>query len=240
MSLLNYWTDMRHLFSIAILTFISVQVWSQSKSTSTITVLGSYSHLEPPDAYGIKILFEENPNKCDPIVGFLPLEEQIKRFSVEIKGLGIQFSEFVELPKENDWTTKHQVFKFTHKSPETILQASDICRRRAVQVQRIFTVFLEQPLQGQDENALKALKDAQQKAAAIAKKVGKKVGKVLNIDDDTSLSTLSNFGLEDLEDEQEELVVLIDLLNLLDSPNQESHQWSKTSTYTLSVTFELR
>ena len=231
---------MRYLF--VIVTFISLpaQVWSQSKQTSTITVLGSYNHVERPDAYGIKILFEENPNKCDPVIGFLPLEEQISRFSDELKKKGVQFSEFLALPNEIGWATRHQAFKFTHKSPETILQVSDICRSRVIQVQSIFTVFSEQRLEEQDENALKALKDAQQKAAAIAKKVGRKVGKILNIDDDTSLASLSSLGLEDVEDDREEIVALIDLLSLLDSSNQESHQWSRSSAYTLSVTFELR
>lgn len=231
---------MRYLLVIVSLTALTVRVWSQSKSASTITVLGSYNHVEQPEAYGIKILFEENPNKCDPVIGFLPLEEQIRRFSVELKEKGVQFSEFVALPNEFGWTTKHQVFKFTHKSPEIILQVSDICRSRAVQVQSMFTVFSEQQLEDQDENALRALKDAQQKAAAIAKKVGKKVGKVLNIDDDTSLASLSSLGLEDVEDEREEIVALIDLLSLFDSSNQENHQWSRSSAYTLSVTFELR
>ncbi len=230
---------MKYLLFLFAITGCHVDVWSQNRAVSTITVLGRDNYNESPEAYGIKVLFEENPNKCDPVIGFLTLEDQFSRFGDELSKKGIDFRSFTALPDDPNLGTKHKLLKFTHKSPETILQISEVCRIRAVQVQGTFTVFAEEKFEDQDVRSINALNDAQQKAAFLAKRVNKKVGNILNIDDDTSLALFDSFDLGDTEN-AEAFVDLLSLFSSFELLNKESNEWTKSGAYTILVTFELR
>ena len=231
----------RFLFLIFLM-LMQASAWSQNKSASTITVLGKDVYSEAAEAYGIKVHFEENPNKCDPVVGFLSLEDQINRFSEALGKLGIDFSAFTALPDDlsamSDVPTRHKTFRFTHKTPDVILQIADLSRAQVIQVMGMFTIFARHNFEDEDLKAVNALKDARRKATVLAKKAGKKLGNILNIDDDT---TLSSFGDLDSVEDPEILEQNLYLFNTLFSLNQEeSTQFSKERTYSLKVTFELR
>jgi hypothetical protein len=233
---------MRRLLFLIVVTILQVPAWSQNKSASTITVVGKDVYSEVAEAYGIKVYFEENPNKCDPVVGFLSLEDQIGRFSEALGKLGIDFSAFTSMPDDlsarSDVTTRHKTFRFTHKNPEVILQIADLSRAQVVRVLGIFTVFARHSFEDEDLKAVNALKDARRKATVLAKKAGKKLGNILNIDDDTTLSSFGDLDSVDDTDMFEELFYRFSAL--LSLTQEEYTRFSRDGAYSLKVTFELR
>ncbi|MBL7798638.1 MAG: SIMPL domain-containing protein [Saprospiraceae bacterium] len=211
---------------------------------STIQVLGRSDYVEQAEAYGIDLLFEENPNKCDPQRGFISLEEQVKHFSEALQVKGVAWKDFSRLPKRNTETeTRHWRYRFTHIDPSKISLISSVCADQVIQVENTFTIFPEHRYEDEDEQAIRAFQDAERKAKTIARKLGKRISKVVNVDDDTSLRFLL-----DIEEDQdsanaasfEELLEFLVRLEGIAGMERESQSPSRSRSYSLLVTFEMK
>lgn len=209
------------------------------KTVSTITVLGRYKYVEYPEAYGVEFYFEDIPNKCDPVLGSMSLEDRIFRFSDSLQAAGLSSASLLSVPNTALLSNfRAKTFRYVDKSPLQVAKVIELCRLQSVQMKgNMFSIYAAHNLEAEDESAVNAFRDAKAKAAFLAKKSGKKLGSVLVIDDDTSTSL---FG-EDLSSYDENMLELIDLLGSYGSYNNEkAYTPFKRGEYGLLVTFELK
>ncbi len=210
---------------------------------STITILGKESYIEKAEAFGIRILFEENPNRCDPEKGFVPLDQQVLHFKEAAKAKGLDLSNEEELSSDPLIRHPHKKVKYLMPTIESAMALDTLCRLQEILVEELFYKLPKHKYEKEDDKAVSALNDAVRKANFIAEKLGKKVVKVLNIDDDTALASIDNLmGEYDYDEEKgAEILELIQMLSEIDDPfATESKKPERNGAYSLLVTFEMQ
>lgn len=233
-------------FTIAIIPALVCWIGATAQPVSqmvTVQVLGRFDYVEQAEAFGIDLLFEENPNKCDPQRGFISLEEQTRHFSEAIQIKGISWEDFSKMPIKLDLESRHWRYRFSHRDPSKIHLIGEVCRDQLIQVENVFTIFPEHRFENEDEKAIRAFQDAERKAGSIARKFNKRISKVVNIDDDTSLRFLLDY--EEPQNSAsatpyEDIVDILEKFEWLAGWGNESHLTTRRRSYTLMVTFEMK
>ncbi len=211
----------------------------QAESISTLTILGNNKYSDRPIGYGIEILFLEDKTKCDPAVGFRTLEEQEYQFEEYIKDFGWSRKDFKEIKEDLLMGAPNKKLKFTSTDFSEILKLMLLCEQNKFEVSKTFYLFKPHNFENEDVRAIGALEDAIEKAAVISKIVGKKITKILNIDDDTTNASIFK-KQSDFNTEQYEL-----LLEMLQSFGSESRfenervSHKQSGAYRLRVTFQI-
>jgi len=220
--------------SILFFFFFSLSVFGQK---TTLSIMGKADYVVYADAYSLALTFEEDPSKCDPVVGFVSLEDQIKHFteSLNAKNLAMQF-------KEQDGIIASEYpakgYKLSVRKIEDLQEAILLAKEQRVEVQKVFYKYPEHDFVGEDAKAINALKDAQLKAELYASHIGKKVTRILHIDDDTPLETSNPFeiGTEKYERYADVMAQLQGYSGLYKT---ESSSPKREGSYGLWVEFEL-
>lgn len=204
----------------------------------TLRVLGQHSYSDQSEAYVANITIEENPNKCDPIKGFISIEEQQKHLMELIAANG---SKSTLIPIKDFTYSEYRKKSFIIEEPDSEI-FDDIltsCNNLQVKVNKTYYKLPEHDFIEEDQKAILALHDARAKANVISSHIKYKVNKLLNIDDDTSDAS----QLFDLSGYDPEVVKLyMEILGRADSSGMkknESKSSSRKGRYNLWVTYEL-
>jgi len=204
--------------------------------TTTLSIMGNDSYIEYAEAYSVKLRFEEDPSKCDPIVGFVSLEDQIKHFSESLVAAQIMSKpEASNIFIASEYPTKE--FTLLVSEEDQLIEAIRLAKEQRVQITKIYYVYPEHSYKEEDGRAVRALLDAKLKANIYAAHIGMKVNRILRIDDETSeASNPFNEGDERYESYNALLGRLSNMSTLRSSDYFAS---SRSRGYNLWVEFEL-
>lgn len=164
-------------------------VWGITYSQNPIvslTVSGSCS--STPDRVGrsITLKFEVDKNKCDPLIGFISMEDKLYHFEESLKSKAINFSEFKRsFESKMTGSIQTEIYKYTGND-EDIEHVIDIAKNQEVEISKINDSYEKKNLEDQDVSANCALQDAIDRANYISKNLGYKHCKLISVDDDTS------------------------------------------------------
>ena len=224
-------------FLIPIWFIWSIQCFSQP---ATLKILGVHDYTVSAESYGAIISLEENPNKCDPAVGFVSLEEQYAHLTESMIARGIM-SPLIPISNHAYSPYRKQSYRFEESDAELFDQVMMICQNLLANVERTYFKLPKHDLISEDANAIAAFKDAKIKADVLAGRIDHEVVKVLYIDDDTMASS----WLSDLEDYDPDKAKLI--LQRMEEFNStfvlsrlESNRPFRYGRYTLWVTFVIK
>lgn len=215
---------------ISLLLFIC---WSLPAQPTTLTIIGRHAYSQPQVGTSIIATFVDDPSRCDPERGYVPLADQIKHFKESLAAMGIDTHLFqpyglIEAP----FTTRK--FKLTLTDEELVNKVL-LTARRMIAKAETKPEYKTASLEDQYPMAVAALHDARKKADVYARHLGTKVDRIIYIDDDTRVASIfdesSPLSLDRLAD-------LEDFLNnfgflLFDSADGQS-------IYSLRVTFGLK
>ncbi len=223
------------IFTIIYFLLINAVVFGQN---TTLSIMGKANYVEYSEAYSLSLKFEEDPSKCDPIIGFVSLEDQIKHFTESLiaSNLATQFKEedtFVA----SDFPAKR--YKLIVKKLNELDDAIRLAKEQRVEVEKVYYSYPEHDYVEEDAKAILALQDAQLKAELYAGHVGKKVNRILHIDDDTFGGQFNN-PFEPGSEKYERYAGVMEVLASYTPIMKTEHSTeSRPGSYGLWVEFEL-
>lgn len=227
---------MRKLFTLG---FVLVSLWCAAQQ-ATLKVLGKHNYTVEAQAYGVVFVLEENTDKCDPVLGFISLEEQLKhlRESLEVAGFGGSISPVVDYSPSQYRKKTYRIEEESQLVFESIL--ADLTNKQAI-IKKTYYNLPPHRLVDEDESAVSALIDAEEKAEVLAEQLGYKITRVLNVDDDTrGANTLFDLIDRDLDPERVKLMMeLVERLSQNSTVSNESDSPSRSGAYSIWVTFEI-
>jgi len=224
---------MRTILTIIFSTLL-LSVYSQTVGNPTLlTILGRYNYKKIPIGYGLKILFQEDPTKCDPVKGFIPIADQIKHFRESLIAIGIDPGSMLEIKNYVYSEYKKQEFKMSVPDFSKFLEIISLSNRQLVQITGTFYAYKEKKFEDEDASAISALQNANQKASVIAEHLGMRIHKILNVDDDTRVPSIYSPA------EPRDWAAYNRIVEMLSRYEGESFMDNTIGTYTLRVIYEL-
>ncbi len=223
------------IFLIFLMILGSISVYGQ---TITLRVLGQYTYVDSMEKYVAVIILQENPDRCDPVLGFITIEEQLKHLNESIKVIG---SKAIPVPVEDFTYSEYRkkTYRIEEADADKFDEILNICKIRQITIQNSYFKLPKHRFEEEDEKAIGALRMAKLKAGIIADHLDYKVKRVVNVDDETTYAS-EVFNLLNVDSEKmEEFTYLMDLLSSRDSYSSESKTPERKGQYNLWVTFEL-
>lgn len=213
--------------------------------TLEVKILGRINYEEIPSGYGIEIKFVENPNLCDPLIGFLNLNEQKENLIAEFKVQNIEFVELKDINRNSFSEYPELYCNIFEKDVGQFQKILEICKQNRVEFEEIYYQYEPHNLVMEDEKALLAYYNAEEKAKLIAKFLKKSKVRLLSIDDDTNdADGLKKFRKRHYTAEQLAITKLLNELLFGDSDNsmygKKSKYEKKLKSYTIWAIFELQ
>lgn len=211
------------LFFILLLLIISNSINSQNRIT--IRILGQSNYVETAESNSM-ILRVKNSEI-----------NKIHILSDSLVALGYKSGPV----QVNDYSShSFSKFRINEASVEKFDRIMVLCNELLIEVVSVFFMMPEHSFEGEDIQAILALRNANSQAKIIANHLNKKVLRILNIDDDTTYAN-SFYDNIDLDSERGQLV--LKLLEVLSNRNEvysrESKEEYRNGAYTLWVTYEL-
>lgn len=206
-----------------------------------ISILGRAPYVEISKDYNLELRFEENPNRCDPNIGFVSLEDQLKHFKESIQSVGADPDrlEMIESLLYSEYRT--QKCTYSDSNFTRMVKVIEKCHNLNIIIESSQYLFDPHSFEKEDLKAINAFNDAKNKAEIFKNEFGFENLDVISIDDDTSFSTLDDLLIDRSEEEKERMMEILALLN--ENPNntgmhsRSSRNEKKSSTYTLKVRF---
>lgn len=197
--------------------------------TIYLRVLGEYQYSEYAKSKGMIVTFD---------VSSKSVEEEKKRFLNTTIDAGLKIK---LIPAFNDSFSIRNKNKFRIEIENAILfdELLDIVREEHLRIEKLYYPIPEHVFEDEDEKALFALDNARERADIIAKNLNYKVVEVLNIDDDTTRSSV----IFDVIEKDSRLGNLIDgLLEKTSALIQTNYSSTPVPNggYYLWVTFKLK
>ncbi len=206
--------------------------------TITLRVLGQYSYVDSLERYGAVIVLQENPDKCDPVLGFITIEEQLKHLNESIKVIG---SKSIPTPMDDFTYSEHRkkTYRIEEEDADKFDEILNVCKIRQITIKKSYFKLPEHRFEEEDINAIGALKAAKLKASIIADHLECKVKRIISVDDETTYASeaYSSFGTDLAEFEH--LSRLLEDLSSRELYALESTTSERKGKYNLWVTFEL-
>ncbi len=211
--------------------FLYLTGFTQHK-TVHLKVMGSCPSGSPKIGYAIKLAFIVDKNKCDPLIGFVSMEEKKHHFEETLNTKGVKFSNFEKSLTECkfDGNIQQEIYVYKGDSIQ-IAEVIQIAKHHEIKINSVSPVYENKMLADQDEFAICALEQAIQKATYISKNLGYKNCILRSVDDDTSYLSLYGFDPEMLEGMES-------MLALLSSMSPETAN-SGTGIYNIIGNFEM-
>jgi hypothetical protein len=207
---------------------------SQSNTSPTLLIiLGRYAHESAATGYIIDFTFYEDPTKCDPVKGFIPLEDQIKHFSESLVALGFPANSMQPIKSYESSLMRKQKMEIRHTDWEKVTDLFTLLRQFNLEPTEVLYDFKERKYEDEDDWAIGALQDASAKAEMIAKYMGRKIKRIVNVDDDTKSASIFN-------QQQEVFIFSPEIEELLSKLEFMSFSNVRKGAYVLRVTFELK
>ncbi len=216
----------------AIFIFLLFSFYNLNAQKSYIHVLGRYSYTN----YATKYILEIKKSELYNTSLFDSLKNEIKNNNIRFQIKNYISNDYTNLPEKYlDFIT---------------FNLKDFLKVKEIFYSNNFTAFSEyfefkpHDFQEEDNKAIFALRDAIQKATAIANRMGKKI-KVVNIDDEVKryLFYTQSFNIFPKNECQEKVLELLLEFFYSDKTKINGYRYSSqstSSTYALWVTFELK
>lgn len=169
---------------------LSYHLEGQQTDTLLLFVKGSVCNQHTPIGYGMIIIFEDDPSKCDPLRGYEPVDEQIKHFKESLAAEGIDTLQFAKYSYSPQYYKSYPLgysnrvqrkFILSRLTPEEVRKVNQISKRHFTDIES--TVLEYEDIRPPLDLALSAFTNAKIKAQKIAYALGMKVEKVIRIDD---------------------------------------------------------
>lgn len=162
----------------------------QSSDSLLLSVKGRYCNQHTAVGYGMIITFIDDPSKCDPVKGYVPIDDQIKHFKEALAAAVIdthRFSKYSYAPQYYksyplSYASKNERKYFlSGLTPEEVRKVNSISRQYFVTIES--TVLEYEDNQSQLDQAISAFNHTKTKAAKIAYALNMHVDKIIKIDD---------------------------------------------------------
>lgn len=157
---------------------------------TVLQVVGFCASYTNYEGHRIDLVFGENKDKCDPAVGFVSIEDQKIHFEESLALKNITFSEFkLEIAssvKQNEDYTRIEAYSYETIDSSEISTIAELAVQQFIEVDNVGHPLQKRDLAEQDEAAICAIKDATQRAEAIAEHLGYKNCQLLSVDDETT------------------------------------------------------
>lgn len=177
---------MKHAITLLTALLLVLTSWGQTISTPhVVSFTGEYIYVVTPVAYGFQVEFTENSNICDPVKGVVSLEEQILVFTEAAKKIGITANEMhpVLTGSKMGPFTRSKCFKIVVPTKALSNSLKLLCNEHGVKIEQQFRLLNQNDPADNVEKAVAALADANHQANSLANHLGKKVARVISIDD---------------------------------------------------------
>lgn len=185
---------LKYLFSI-IAILISNYIICQNNDSVYIRILGKYSYTSSTDSNIIFFSFIDDINKCDPKIGYIPINEKIKHFKESLKTNSINPKRLVEFKKNftnnllfygfDGIPNNEKVFYLYSTSDLELINISRICVEQSVKVIFMNRKIKDKHLEDEYIYAANALENALQNANKYSKILNLPKISIVNIDDET-------------------------------------------------------
>jgi len=223
-------------YLILSLLFCSTLCFSQ---TQTIKVLGQHAYENKVKSFGALISLVEDPNKCDPVKGFISIEDQLKHLgeSITAKGSKATLKPVDEYQKSQ---VKSKSYRIEESNRDLFDQILLVCAQHEAKIIKSYYNYYPHDFVGEDEKAIAALNDAKTKAKELAEHLNCKLVRILNVDDDTR--NANSYFLQHWSGDKARLADLMSVVNGLDnrySIDIRSSSPNRSGKYNLWVTFEI-
>lgn len=151
-----------------------------------LKVLGSCPSGTPRIGQTITIKLVVDRNKCDPMTGFVSMEDKVFHFEEALRAKGIQFSEFNRSIKSGtSGTVDTEIYSYDGDDSQ-IEDVIEIAKNQQIKINNLRNRYEPRTLEDQDESAICALQEATRKAEYIAKSLGYENCELTSVDDDSS------------------------------------------------------
>ena len=162
----------------------------QSSDSLILSVKASHCNQHTPVGYGMIIIFEDDPSKCDPVKGYVPIDDQIKHFKEALASAEIDTHSF------SKYTYAHQYYKsyplsygnkierkffLSRLTPEEVRKVNVISKQHFATIGS--TVLEYEDTRSQLDQAISAFNHSKTKADKIAYALNMHVDKIMKIDD---------------------------------------------------------
>ncbi|MFK8056618.1 MAG: hypothetical protein AB8F78_10900 [Saprospiraceae bacterium] len=168
------------IFCVSVLSITTV--FAQQKST--IRILGEHKETVAPTTWAMSVILSEDPSLCDPVKGFMSLEQQLDGFVQALSSNGLTSYTVKELPLSTKTAFPRRQHEFRSNDPEVAYGLKRLAKEARV-TPKFYFVYEGLRFEGEDPRALAAYRNAERRAMAIAKSEGYSSLRLLSIDDDT-------------------------------------------------------
>ncbi len=214
--------------------------------TPTLRILGEYRERVEPDGYSMRLLLSENPATCDPVVGFLTVEQQLERIvdSIDSRGGNPAALTMITLGSAGEYPYRAERVEVQTSDPRTAYFLKWVAHNYTTVEEQEF-YFNGITKIDEDRRAVAAFLDARQRALAIANGLGFSSVRVRGLDDDTRSPIIDKYDTCGCMSAKQRLALLEILKGYLTSVGKvdtkgtmRSNQPVYESAYQLWVEFE--
>ncbi|MGE5355161.1 MAG: SIMPL domain-containing protein [Deltaproteobacteria bacterium] len=215
---------MRLYLTLLYIFFINL-VFSQN---TTIKVLGRYSYIQMPKQYVVEITL----NGPDTLINrkFIALKQKL-----DSSVINYQMQRVYSL----DQFYIKSVIQISTSDIKNITQVKNICSDLNLKFVNYFYDFYNEERENEDQIAIKAIKDAEHRADLIAKTLGAKSKRLLNIDDQVDDYHFYSDRLLITKCEKQVVEWIYELFKSEDNAVFKSSNNKSSGEYAIWVTFEL-
>ncbi len=203
------------LITLSILLLISV-VNSQS-TEKFIRILGNAKHVVNSNGIKLKATLQEvAPNEYRK-VRYISLDEVRENLNKELATIGLPSSGLEEIwpPSRNYNKSPSENYCIYLKDKETARKVMDI-QQEGLSFSDVSYTFDKVDPSVYDDLALEAIADARRKAKALAKEIGKSVGEILNLEDQSKVESARSYSSSNSSDSKGIAYSVVVTFELLD------------------------
>ena len=205
-----------------------------------LKVLGKHEYSVEAQGYGVIFVLEENTDKCDPVLGFISLEEQLKHLSEAFAVAGFE-GPITPVTDYSPSPYRKKTYRVEVKD-QVVFEAvlSELNIKQAI-VKKTYYDLPPHRFVDEDESAVAALIDAKEKAAVLVQHLGYKITRLLNVDDDTSGASylFDTYGDRFSPEQMRQIAEFAQKLTANTAVDAESKSPSRNGSYNIWVTFEI-
>lgn len=162
----------------------------QSSDSLILSIKGSYCNQHTAVGYGMIIIFEDDPSKCDPLKGYVPIDDQIKHFKEALAAAVIDTHSFSKYSYAPQYYKSYPLsygskierkYLLSRLTPEEVRKVNSISKQHFATIES--TVLEYEDTRPQLDQAINAFNHSKTKADKIAYALNMHVDKIIKIDD---------------------------------------------------------
>ncbi len=192
---------MKKLLLVTCLAFMFISVVNSQSTEKFIRILGNAKHVVKSNGIKLKATLQEvAPNEYRK-VRYIPIDEVRENLNTELSAIGLPSSGLEEIwpPARNYNKVPSENYWIYLKDKETARKVMEI-QQEGLTFSDVSYTFDKVDPSVYDDLALEAIDDARRKAKALAKEIGKSVGEVLNLEDQSRLESARSYSSSNTSD----------------------------------------